>query len=313
MTARPSFAAPTRRRLLALLAASGAAAPAWGASAQQQPPPCIAEQRMGPWILTTNGRIWGLEAPAGLDLGAGLRAASGAPGAARIAFRGGPEGVNGLIARFPDIAGAPGLSMEGMRAEIRVDGLEAPTGPGSAPARFRPPFWDYAFDGALAQNLLGGGARRIEARLTRSIGGRLEILASAVAELEGIGLALVQVRELAAGERQRMEAGQCRGCFLTTACVRAVGLADDCWELRQLRRFRDDWLARRPEGPAEIALYYREAPAVAADLSRAEALKLYRRVILPCALLIRAGFMEAAHRRYRAMMRGFGVAITDPC
>lgn len=309
----PFSAGPTRRRLLALLAASGAASPAFGASAlaQGQAPVCLAEQRMGPWILSSNGRIWGIEAPAALSFGPGLRAGSGAPGAARIALRGGAGGIDGLIARFPDLAGAPGLSMEGMRAEILADGRPAAAAPNSAPARFRPPFWDYAFDGGLAQSLLNGGARRIEARLVRSFGGKVEMLAAAASDMEGVEAAVAQARELAAGERRRMEAGQCRGCFLTTACVTAVGLDDDCWELRQLRRFRDGWLAARPEGPAEIALYYREAPALAAALGRTEALALYRRVILPCALLIRAGFMEAAHRRYRAMMRGFGV--TSPC
>lgn len=304
----------TRRRLLAILAASGASTPVLEAAAQQQAPSCLAEQRVGPWILTTNGRIWGLEAPAALDLGPGLRVASGAPGAPRIAFRGGPEGLNGLMARFPDLAGAPGLNMEGLRAELRADGREAPS-PVSAPAAFRPPFWDYAFDGGLAQRLVAGGARRAEARLVRRVGGRLEALAGATADLDGLGLAIGAVRDMTEDQRRRMEAGECRGCFLTTAACAAVGLPDDCWELRQLRRFRDGWLAARPEGPAQIAAYYRAAPAIAARLSRAEGIALYRRVILPCALLIRAGFMESAHHRYAAMMREFGIAapVRAPC
>lgn len=299
----------TRRRLLALLAASGAASPAFAAAAQE-PPPCRAEQRVGPWMLTTNGRLWALEAPARLALlREGLRAGPEAP---RIAFRGGPEGLQSLLARFPDLAGAPGLSMKGVRAEILIDGMPAGGAAlNSAPANFDPPFWDYAFDGGLAQSLVSGGARRAEARLVRHIAGRVEALASASAELDGAGQALGRALELAEGERRRMQAGQCRGCFLTTACVAAAGLDDDCWELRQLRRFRDEWLARRPGGLAEIEAYYREAPAIAAALGRKEALALYRRVVLPCALLARAGFMEAAHRRYRAMMLGFGVKI--PC
>lgn len=53
-----------------------------------------------------------------------------------------------------------------------------------------------------------------------------------------------------------------RGCFLTTATVGAMGLQDDCWELAQLRKFRDRF-ARR--GKAEAALmkeYYELAPNI---------------------------------------------------
>ena len=35
------------------------------------------------------------------------------------------------------------------------------------------------------------------------------------------------------------------GCFITTACCETLGLADDCFELRTLRRYRDEVLAKR--------------------------------------------------------------------
>ena len=34
------------------------------------------------------------------------------------------------------------------------------------------------------------------------------------------------------------------GCFITTACCEALGLDDDCFELRTLRRYRDQVLAK---------------------------------------------------------------------
>ena len=48
-----------------------------------------------------------------------------------------------------------------------------------------------------------------------------------------------------------------KGCFLTTACCEVLGLPDDCFELRTLRRYRDETLAAMPGGNAAIAAYYR--------------------------------------------------------
>ena len=113
------------------------------------------------------------------------------------------------------------------------------------------------------------------------------------------------------------DAGQCEyskdpvdaspPCFLTTATCGAIGLPDDCFELRALRRFRDRFMARTPTGRAEIADYYAQAPAIAARLAAepgARALRrLYRTTILPCAILATLGFDRLTHRLYRGMMQ----------
>jgi hypothetical protein len=94
------------------------------------------------------------------------------------------------------------------------------------------------------------------------------------------------------------------GCFLTTATCEEVGLADDCWELATLRRFRDGWLARQPGGAEDIAAYYREAPAIAARLkgdTRA-LLKLYWTRIVPSALAAELGANRLVRRIYARMM-----------
>lgn len=100
-----------------------------------------------------------------------------------------------------------------------------------------------------------------------------------------------------------------KDCFVTTACCDALGLADDCFELAALRRFRDGPLAALPGGAADIALYYALAPALLAGLRRAgpaATSKVLRRMyvthILPCALLARCGFARAARRRYHHLM-----------
>lgn len=96
-------------------------------------------------------------------------------------------------------------------------------------------------------------------------------------------------------------------CFLTSACCTVIGLEDRCWELETLRRFRDGWLSSFAAGRADIARYYREAPAVAQRLvssatGRRQLLGLYWGYIVPSAVLARIGANRAAHALYRRMM-----------
>lgn len=53
-----------------------------------------------------------------------------------------------------------------------------------------------------------------------------------------------------------------RLCLLTTACVRARGLGDDCIELQTLRTFRDEYVKGLPGGQEAIREYYEIAPAI---------------------------------------------------
>ena len=47
-----------------------------------------------------------------------------------------------------------------------------------------------------------------------------------------------------------------------------LGLPDDCFELRTLRRYRDETLAAMPGGNAAIAAYYLLAPSILDRLPR---------------------------------------------
>jgi len=96
------------------------------------------------------------------------------------------------------------------------------------------------------------------------------------------------------------------GCYITTACCEALGLDDDCFELRTLRRYRDQVLALRPGGTSDIAAYYELAPLILARLpceTRAQRLRaIYARYILPAALAARLGLDRLAYRLHRRMI-----------
>ncbi len=97
-------------------------------------------------------------------------------------------------------------------------------------------------------------------------------------------------------------------CYLTSACVLAKGLPDDCKELTVLRNFRDNWLKKQPGGEAEVAEYYATAPAVVKAINdRADANEvwenLYEALILPCVEMIEKGQMEEVHGFYRETAR----------
>jgi len=104
------------------------------------------------------------------------------------------------------------------------------------------------------------------------------------------------------------------GCFITTACCEALGLNDDCFELRALRRYRDQVLAQRPGGADDIAAYYELAPLILARLPRetrnARLRSVYARYILPSALAAALGLNTLAYRLYVAMLDKLSRAFT---
>jgi hypothetical protein len=99
-------------------------------------------------------------------------------------------------------------------------------------------------------------------------------------------------------------------CFITTACCDILGLPDDCFELRTLRRYRDEVMARSERGREAIARYYESAPIILARIPpgarSARLLSVYARFVLPSALAAWLGFDRLAYRLYAAMMRDLG-------
>ena len=94
------------------------------------------------------------------------------------------------------------------------------------------------------------------------------------------------------------------GCFITSACVEARGLPDDCHELTVLRQFRETYLRAQPSGAEEIAEYYFVAPQIVSAIKkRADAHAIfgaiYEKLVAPCVAMIERGENEAAHQLYR--------------
>lgn len=111
--------------------------------------------------------------------------------------------------------------------------------------------------------------------------------------------------------KKRHDEGKCtppEGCFITSACCEALGLDDDCFELRALRRYRDEVLAKQSGGPADIATYYDLAPLILVRLphgARETRLRaVYARYILPAALAAHLGLNALAYWLYRRMLDG---------
>ncbi|MBQ2954073.1 MAG: hypothetical protein IJE07_11095 [Clostridia bacterium] len=94
-------------------------------------------------------------------------------------------------------------------------------------------------------------------------------------------------------------------CFLTSACVEARGLPDDCHELTTLRRFRDEWLAHAECGQCTIARYYEIAPTIVEQIkAQPDAMAIFEQIytdlVLPCVALIEKGENEACRAMYQA-------------
>ena len=98
------------------------------------------------------------------------------------------------------------------------------------------------------------------------------------------------------------------GCFLTTACVEAKGLPDDCEELETLRWFRDNWLRQQPDGEAAIQRYYEIAPQIVEKINglpdaQKQWERMYSEQVCPCAETIRSGKNEEAFMLYSAWVK----------
>ena len=95
-----------------------------------------------------------------------------------------------------------------------------------------------------------------------------------------------------------------RNCFITTAVVEAIGLANDCQMMQDLRFYRDTWLTQHH--PDEIERYYQIAPQVVAEIEmRSDATKIWQDIydnyLINCHVLIIQNKHEEALSCYRTM------------
>jgi hypothetical protein len=96
-------------------------------------------------------------------------------------------------------------------------------------------------------------------------------------------------------------------CFITTACVEAKGLPDDCEELTVLRQFRDDYMSAVEHGSEMIDEYYAIAPEI---VNRISALPNGERIfvnlydkVAKSVHLVKAGQNEEAMQNYISIVR----------
>lgn len=97
------------------------------------------------------------------------------------------------------------------------------------------------------------------------------------------------------------------GCYLTTACVDHMGLADDCMELSTLRSFRDGYMSELEQGKEDIQEYYRTAPEIVKAIDESGSAddvysKLYSDVIVPCVSMIKEEKNQEAYEKYKEMV-----------
>lgn len=94
------------------------------------------------------------------------------------------------------------------------------------------------------------------------------------------------------------------GCFITTACVHAKTLPDNCYELETLRKFRDTYVRLQPTGEEDISLYYKNAPIIVNEINKLPNAHqifcyLYQKLVLPCVELIDKEEYTKAYNLYR--------------
>lgn len=93
-------------------------------------------------------------------------------------------------------------------------------------------------------------------------------------------------------------------CFLTSACVKTRGMADDCYELTVLRHFRDNYMASLPTGKMDILEYYATAPLIVAAINKEPNAtdifnQMYIDLVVPCVELIESGQLFEAYTCYK--------------
>lgn len=101
---------------------------------------------------------------------------------------------------------------------------------------------------------------------------------------------------------------QTGGCFLSSACIKAYNLSDDCEELRVLRYFRDTYLINRKNGREEIEEYYHIAPFIVQAIegeenSREVWKQMYEELVCTCVDLIKVDENEEAYVVYSEFVK----------
>jgi hypothetical protein len=97
-------------------------------------------------------------------------------------------------------------------------------------------------------------------------------------------------------------------CFITTACVEAAGLPDNCTELETMKYLRDEYLAKSDEGKRMVQEYYEIAPSIVEKIRKEEnSNEVFSGIfnaIRGIVSLIEIGDLENATEHYKEMVLG---------
>lgn len=140
-----------------------------------------------------------------------------------------------------------------------------------------------------------------------SIGGSIGSIFGSTGEAIGEAVGTLIGGAVGAAKAAKDFIGGIVGCYITTAVCEEFGKPDDCYELTAFRGFRDNWLAKQPDGPELIQRYYDTAPAIVERINkqpnRAEIYRdLNETYLSKCLAYIEAGEYEQCKALYMAMV-----------
>ena len=116
-----------------------------------------------------------------------------------------------------------------------------------------------------------------------------------------VSIGNTEYNQIQTGFKQRL-------CFITTAVCKSMNKPDDCYELRTLRAYRDQYLLQECQEQELVDEYYRIAPDIVKDIDRQPSCDIIYKNILeeyiqPCIQLIEEGENEACKELYIKMVR----------
>lgn len=96
-------------------------------------------------------------------------------------------------------------------------------------------------------------------------------------------------------------------CYITTAICGSLGKGTDCYELRLLKQYRDQYLDTTPEGHALVEEYYNVAPTIVKRIEKQPDKaqiyqKMYLDYLMPCIRKIEEQDYESCAARYKEMV-----------
>lgn len=97
------------------------------------------------------------------------------------------------------------------------------------------------------------------------------------------------------------------GCFITTAVCEMQAKPDDCYELTQFRKFRDEWLLQQADGERIIQRYYQIAPLILEAINKqSDSKEIFTSIndnyLVPCLKLIEEQRYAECKKLYMRMV-----------